>query len=74
MWIVISKVHLTMQWAIYFDSFGIEHILKEIKKFIGIKNNITIIYRIEACDMIKRGYFYIGFILWWDYNTNGKKM
>ena len=26
----------------YFDSFGVEHIPKEIKKFIAIKNIITI--------------------------------
>ena len=26
----------------YFDSFGVEHIPKEIKKFIAIKNVITI--------------------------------
>ena len=30
---------------IYFDSFGVEHIPKEIKKFIGKKNVITNIYR-----------------------------
>ena len=32
----------------YFDSFGVEHVPKEIKKFIGSKNIITNIYRIEA--------------------------
>ena len=31
---------------IYFDSFGVEHIPKEIKKSIGSKNIITKIYRI----------------------------
>ena len=40
---------------IYFDSFGVDHIPKEIKKFIGNKNT-TNIYRIQACDS-KRGYF-----------------
>ena len=30
----------------YFDSFGVEHVPKEIKKFIGNKNIITNIYRI----------------------------
>ena len=30
--------------ATYFDSFGVEHIPKEIKKFIGNKSFITIIY------------------------------
>ena len=31
---------------VYFDSFRVEHIPKEIKKLIGSKNNITNIYRI----------------------------
>ena len=46
----------------YFDSFGVEHIPKEIKKFIGNKNIITNIYRIQAYDLIMCGYFCIGFI------------
>ena len=32
----------------YFDSFGVEHILKEIKKFINNKNIIANIFRIQA--------------------------
>ena len=36
---------------IYFDTFVVEHIPKEIKKFIGNKN-ITNIYRIQAYDSI----------------------
>ena len=48
--------------AIYFDSLGVEHIPKEIKKFIGNKNIITNIYRIQAYDSIMCGYFCIGFI------------
>ena len=32
----------------YFDSFGVEHIPKEIKKFIGNKNITKNIYRIQA--------------------------
>ena len=46
---------------IYFDSFEVGHIPKEIKKFIGNKNIITNIYRIQAYDSIKCGYFCIGF-------------
>ena len=46
----------------YFDSFGVEHIPKEIKKFIGNKNIITNIYRIQAYDSVMCGYFYIQFI------------
>ena len=30
------------------DSFGVEHIPKDLKKFIGNKNKITNIYRIQA--------------------------
>ena len=36
----------------YFESFGVEHIPKEIRKFIGNKNIITNIYRIQAYDSI----------------------
>ena len=46
----------------YFDSFGVEHIPKEIIEFIGNKNIITNIYRIKAYDSIMCGYFCIGFI------------
>ena len=48
--------------AIYFDSLGVEHIPKEIKKFIGNKNIIKNIYIIQAFDLILCGYFCIGFI------------
>ena len=53
----------------YFDSFGVEHISKEIKKIIGNKRIITNIYRIQACDSIMREYFCIGFI---DFILKGK--
>ena len=48
--------------VIYFDSFGVEHIPKEIMKFIRCKKIITNIYRIKAYDSIMCGYFCIGFI------------
>ena len=48
--------------AIYFDSFGVEHVPKEIKKFIGNKNIITYLYRIQAYNSITYGYFFIAFI------------
>ena len=41
--------------VIYFDSFGVEHIPKEIKKFSGNKNVISNIYRIQAYDLIRCG-------------------
>ena len=46
----------------YFDSFGVEYIPKEIKKFIGNRNIITSIYRIQAYSSVICGYFCIGFI------------
>ena len=41
----------------YFDSFGVEHILKEIMKFIVRRKIIANIYRIQAYDSIMCGYF-----------------
>ena len=46
----------------YFDASGVEHIPKEIMKFINSKNIITNIFRIQAYDSIMCGYFCIGFI------------
>ena len=50
----------------YFDSFGVEHIPKEIIKFIrpavGNKNITTNIFRIQVYDSIMSGYFCNGFI------------
>ena len=57
----------------YFDSFGVEHIPKEIKEFMEKKNIITIIYRMQACDSIMYEYFCIGFIdLFTGYKKNDK--
>ena len=55
----------------YFDSFGLEHILKEIRTFINNKNIKTNIFRIQAYDSIMCGYFCIGFI---DFMLAGKKL
>ena len=55
--------------VIYFDSFGVEHIRKEIKTFINKKNFETNIFRIQAYDSIICGYFCIGFI---DFMLAGK--
>ena len=52
----------------YFDSFGVEHVPKEIKKIIRNKNIITNVYRIQAHNAIC-GYFCIGFI---DFILKGK--
>ena len=64
----------------YFDSFGVEHIPKEIMKFIngtsfGLGSRrekiITNIYRIQAYDSIMCAYFGIGFI---NFMFNGKSL
>ena len=55
----------------YFDSFGVEHIPKEIKAFIKNKNITTNIFRIQAYDSIMCGYFCIGFI---DFMLAGKTL
>ena len=52
----------------YFDFFGVEHIPKEIEKFIGNKILITNIFRIQAYASVMCGYFCIGFI---DFMFNG---
>ena len=68
--------------VIYFDSFGIEHIPKEINKFIRSKelgsavgsNNKKIkanIFRIQVYDSIMCGYFCIEFI---NYMLKGKTL
>ena len=54
----------------YFDSFGVEHIPKKIKTFIGRFLSIALnIFRIQAYDLIMCGYFCIGFI---DFMLAGK--
>ena len=57
--------------TITFDSFGVEHIPKEIKKVIKNKNIKTNIFRIQANDSIMCGYFCIGFI---DFMLKGKNL
>ena len=54
-WIVL---HVNGDNVTYFDSFGVEHNPKEIKKFIRNKNITTNILRIQAYDSI----MCIGFI------------
>ena len=46
----------------YFERFGVEHIPKEVKKFINNKNIIANIFRIQAYDSVMCGYFCIGLI------------
>ena len=55
----------------YFDSFEVEHIPKEIRKFIRKKNVTTNTYRIQAYDSIMCWYFCIGII---DFMFKGKSL
>ena len=55
----------------YFDSFGVGHVSKEIKRFIGWKNIKINIFRIQADDPTSCGYFCIGFI---DFMFAGKSL
>ena len=48
----------------HIENFGVEHIRKEMKEFTGNKNIITNIFRIQAHNSIKCGYFCIGFVDW----------
>ena len=50
-------MHVKNNEGIYFDSFGVELVAKEIKRFIGHKNT----KRIQAGNSMC-GYFCIGFI------------
>ena len=45
----------------YFDSFGVEHVPEEIKEFVGNKNIITNIFRVQANNSVMCAYFCIGF-------------
>ena len=77
-WIVLF---IKTNEVIYFDSFGIEHIPKEINKFIcckelgsavdNNKKNKANIFRIQAYDSIMCGYFCIEFI---NYMLKGKTL
>ena len=46
----------------YFDSFRVEYISNEIRKFIGNKNIKTNVYRIQTYDSVMWGYYCIRFI------------
>ena len=56
---------------IYFDSFGVEHVSKEMKIFFGNKNIKTNIIWIEAKNSIMCGHFCLGFI---DFELAGKTL
>ena len=70
-WIHWIALYVLNNIVTYIDSFGVEHVLKEIKKFIDNKNIKTNIFRIIAYDSVICGYFCIGFI---DFMLEGKSL
>ena len=56
---------------VYFDSFGVEHVPEEIKEFVGNKNIIANIFRVQANNSVMCGYCCIGFV---DFMLAGKKL
>ena len=67
-WIAL---YVNNKTATYFDSFGVEHIPKEIENFISDKDIITNIIRIQSYDSIMCGYYCTGFI---DYILKGNSL
>ena len=65
-------LHVNKNDVTYFDSFGLEHVPKDIKAFIGHSLSITTnIFRIQANDLVMCRYFCIGFI---DFMLKGKTL
>ena len=56
---------------VYFNSFGVEHVSKEIKEFIGHKSIKANIFQVQANNLIMCEYFCIAFI---DFMIAGKKL
>ena len=61
-WIALTVLHIKNNEVIYFDSFGVEYVPKEVKKFIGQKSTKANIFRIQADNSITCGDFCIGFV------------
>ena len=70
-WTHWIALYMNAENVTYFDSFGVECIPNEIRKFIGNKNIITNIYRIQAYDSVMWGYFCIRFI---DFMLEGESL
>ena len=56
---------------VYFDSFSVEHVPDDIKEFIGNKNTIANIFRVQANNPVLCGYFSIELI---DFMLADKKL
>ena len=64
-------LHVNDNNVTHFDSFGVEHIPKEIKTFINNKKIKTNIFRIQGYDSVMCGYLCVGFI---DFMFKGKTL
>ena len=67
---MLARICTGIQWidlscskieVIYFDGFGVEHVPKEIERFIEHENIRTNIFRKQSNSSIMCGYFSIGF-------------
>ena len=67
-WVV---VYVKKDEVIYFDSFRVEYIPKEIMRYIGNKNIKTSIFRIQDNNSKMCGYFCVLFI---EYTLNNKTL
>ena len=56
---------------VYFDSFGVENGLEEIKEFVRNKNIKANVFQVQVNNSIMCGYFCIGFT---DFMLAGKKL
>ena len=59
-WVALHVEDIEITYFVF--SFEVEHVAKQIEKFIGHKNIKTNIFRIQANNSIMCGYFCIGFI------------
>ena len=66
-----THLYVNNKTVTYFDSFGIEHISREVKKIVNNKNIITNIFRMQAYDSVMCRSFCIAFI---NYMFMGKSL
>ena len=59
-WITLYALNNSVSYS---GSFCLEHIPKEVKKFIDISLIIANIYRIQAYDLVMGGYFCTGLLM-----------
>ena len=57
--------------VVYFDSFGVQHVPRDIKEFVGTENIKANICQVQGNDSVMCGYFCIGLI---EFMLAGKKL